>query len=148
MSLVRFCSRAFLRNKVNCISPATVARNQLSWLSSSSASSDYRRDYHSSSSSPSSNSSGRKFNDGEKRRLLEQIFFGQQQQQQRTLSAQSPPGTIGQRDPLNTSFADPNAAFKSKTLIELIRAYVVYMICSSGYLVENNMKVRMLWNMT
>lgn len=45
------------------------------------------------------------------------------------------------RDPLNTGFADPVAAFKSKTLIELIRAYVVYMICSSSYLVNNNMQV-------
>lgn len=47
-----------------------------------------------------------------------------------------------QRDPLNTSFNDPIAAFKSKTTWELFRAYCVYFMCSSEYLVENNMKVK------
>lgn len=47
-----------------------------------------------------------------------------------------------QRDPLDVSFNDPIAAFKSKTTWELIRAYVVYIICSSEKLVEHNMKVR------
>lgn len=46
-----------------------------------------------------------------------------------------------QRDPLDVSFNDPIAAFKSKTTWELVRAYFVYVMCSSGYLVENNMKV-------
>lgn len=46
------------------------------------------------------------------------------------------------RDPLDTGFNDPIAAFKSKTTWELIRAYVVYLMCSSEYLVENNMKVK------
>lgn len=46
-----------------------------------------------------------------------------------------------QRDPLDVSFNDPIAAFKSKTTWELIRAYFVYIMCSSGYLVENNAKV-------
>lgn len=46
-----------------------------------------------------------------------------------------------QRDPLDVSFNDPIAAFKSKTTWELIRAYFVYLMCSSEYLVENNMKV-------
>ena len=46
-----------------------------------------------------------------------------------------------QRDPLDVSFNDPHAAFKSKTTFELIRAYFVYTLCSSEYLVENNMKV-------
>lgn len=45
------------------------------------------------------------------------------------------------RDPLDVSFNDPIAAFKSKTTWELIRAYFVYIMCSSEYLVENNMKV-------
>lgn len=45
------------------------------------------------------------------------------------------------RDPLDVSFNDPIAAFKSKTTSELIRAYFVYLMCSSEYLVENNMKV-------
>lgn len=46
-----------------------------------------------------------------------------------------------QRDPLDVSFNDPIAAFKSKTTSELLRAYFVYLMCSSEYLVENNMKV-------
>lgn len=46
-----------------------------------------------------------------------------------------------QRDPLDVSFNDPIAAFKSKTTWELLRAYFVYLMCSSEYLVENNMKV-------
>lgn len=46
-----------------------------------------------------------------------------------------------QRDPLDVSFNDPIAAFKSKTTWELARAYFVYLMCSSEYLVENNMKV-------
>lgn len=47
-----------------------------------------------------------------------------------------------QRDPLDVSFNDPIAAFKSKTTWELARAYFVYLMCSSEYLVENNMKVK------
>lgn len=46
-----------------------------------------------------------------------------------------------QRDPLDVGFNDPIAAFKSKTTMELARAYFVYLMCSSEYLVENNMKV-------
>lgn len=61
----------------------------------------------------------------------------QQQQQQNNPS--SP-----QRDPLDVSFNDPNAAFKSKTTFELIRAYFVYVLCSSEFLVENNMKIMKL----
>lgn len=45
------------------------------------------------------------------------------------------------RDPLDVSFNNPIDAFKSKTTGELIRAYVVYVMCSSEYLVENNMKI-------
>lgn len=45
------------------------------------------------------------------------------------------------KDPLDVSFNDPSAAFKSKTTFELLRAYVVYLMCSSEYLVENNLKV-------
>lgn len=47
----------------------------------------------------------------------------------------------GRKDPLDTTFNDPIAAFKSKTTFELIRGYLVYLICSSETLVENNMKV-------
>ncbi|KAL5275540.1 PRODH family protein [Megaselia abdita] len=46
-----------------------------------------------------------------------------------------------QRDPLDVGFNDPKAAFKSKTTFELIRAYLVYLMCSSETLVENNMKL-------
>lgn len=46
------------------------------------------------------------------------------------------------KDPLDTSFDDPRAAFKSKTNFELVRAYVVYALCSIEYLVTHNMQVR------
>lgn len=46
-----------------------------------------------------------------------------------------------QIDPLDLKFNDPVASFKSKTTTELIRAYIVYQICSIEYIVENNMKV-------
>lgn len=49
-----------------------------------------------------------------------------------------------QRDPLDVGFNDPHAAFKSKTTFELIRAYFVYVLCSSEFLVENNMKLMKL----
>lgn len=49
-----------------------------------------------------------------------------------------------QRDPLDVGFNDPHAAFKSKTTFELIRAYLVYVLCSSEFLVENNMKIMKL----
>jgi len=45
------------------------------------------------------------------------------------------------RDPLDTGFADPKAAFKSKTTFEVIRAYIVYQLCSINYLVEHNMQL-------
>lgn len=47
-----------------------------------------------------------------------------------------------QIDPLDLKFNDPIAAFKSKTTMELMRAYVVYQMCSIEYIVENNMTVR------
>ncbi|XP_023169002.1 proline dehydrogenase 1, mitochondrial isoform X4 [Drosophila hydei] len=48
-------------------------------------------------------------------------------------------GVKPQRDPLDVSFNDPIAAFKSKTTWELTRAYLVYMICTSEKIVEHNM---------
>lgn len=45
------------------------------------------------------------------------------------------------KDKLDISFEDSRAAFKSKTTWELMRAYIVYMICSSSYIVDNNLKV-------
>lgn len=46
-----------------------------------------------------------------------------------------------QKDPLDITFEDAKAAFKSKTNWELMRAYIVYTLCSFEYLVDNNMKV-------
>lgn len=43
---------------------------------------------------------------------------------------------------VDVKFNDPIAAFKSKTTFELLRGYVVYVLCSSSFLVDNNMKVR------
>lgn len=45
------------------------------------------------------------------------------------------------RDTLDLTFEDAEAAFKSKTTWELIRAYLVFKLCSYKYLVDNNMKV-------
>ncbi|XP_014475950.1 PREDICTED: proline dehydrogenase 1, mitochondrial-like [Dinoponera quadriceps] len=53
---------------------------------------------------------------------------------------QRPPAPPRQIDPLDLKFNDPIAAFKSKTTMELIRAYLVYQMCSIEYIVENNMK--------
>lgn len=57
------------------------------------------------------------------------------------LGAATAQNAAAQRDPLDVSFNDPIAAFKSKTTWELMRAYFVYLMCSSEYLVDNNMKV-------
>lgn len=45
------------------------------------------------------------------------------------------------RDPLDTGFADPKSAFKSKTTFEVLRAYIVYQLCSINYLVDHNAQV-------
>lgn len=53
-------------------------------------------------------------------------------------------GQVGSpKDPLDLSFNDAKAAFKSKTTWEVLRAYIVYTLCSSETLVENNAKVRL-----
>ncbi|XP_040151591.1 proline dehydrogenase 1, mitochondrial isoform X2 [Anopheles arabiensis] len=64
------------------------------------------------------------------------VSTGARQRQQQDNNPSTP-----QRDPLDVSFNDPHAAFKSKTTFELIRAYFVYVLCSSEFLVENNMKL-------
>ncbi|XP_043510097.1 proline dehydrogenase 1, mitochondrial [Frieseomelitta varia] len=51
------------------------------------------------------------------------------------------PAPPRQIDPLDLKFNDPVAAFKSKTTKELLRAYVVYQLCTIEYIVENNMKL-------
>lgn len=51
------------------------------------------------------------------------------------------------RDPLDTGFADPKSAFKSKTTFEVLRAYIVYQLCSINYLVEHNAQVSSLFGL-
>lgn len=70
------------------------------------------------------------------------------QQSQRVPIQSSTPSTPKKplRDPLDVSFNDPVAAFKSKTTWELFRAYLVYTICSSEKLVEHNMKLMKVSN--
>lgn len=75
---------------------------------------------------------------------------GEQQQQRRNNSvAATAVGTVDNKpkwDSLDTSFANPEATFKSKTTWEIFRAYIVYQLCSSTYLVENNMQVNVyIW---
>lgn len=45
------------------------------------------------------------------------------------------------RDPLDLSFNDYQTAFKSKTTWEVFRALLVYTLCSSKTLVDNNAKI-------
>lgn len=65
-------------------------------------------------------------------------------------SASSQSGVCGikpasrQIDSLDLKFDDPIASFKSKKTMELIRAYLVYQICTIDFVVENNMKVYLL----
>lgn len=47
-------------------------------------------------------------------------------------------------DPLDISFSDTHAAFKSKTTWELVRALFVYVVCSFESLVAVNDKVNFL----
>lgn len=47
----------------------------------------------------------------------------------------TPPPT---RDELDLTFNSPKDAFKSKKTSELVRAYLVYQICSFNWIVENN----------
>lgn len=58
-----------------------------------------------------------------------------------TVEQKSSDNSNSPKDPLDLSFTDAKAAFKSKTTWEILRAYIVYTLCSSQYLVENNMKV-------
>lgn len=53
----------------------------------------------------------------------------------------APVGSSSPKDPLDVTFEDAKAAFKSKTTWELLRAYIVYTLCSFETLVENNMRV-------
>jgi hypothetical protein len=50
------------------------------------------------------------------------------------------------RDELDLTFNSPKDAFKSKKTSELVRAYLVYQICSVNWIVENNDMVRLCNN--
>lgn len=54
-------------------------------------------------------------------------------------------GTTSPKDLLDVSFNNATAAFKSKTTWELFRAYIVYLMCSSSFIVDNNLKVRKIF---
>lgn len=45
------------------------------------------------------------------------------------------------RDELDLSFSDARQAYRSKSTWEILRAWVVFKLCSINYLVENNDKV-------
>ena len=45
------------------------------------------------------------------------------------------------RDALDVTFEDFQASFKSKTTMDLIRAYFVFTFCSMDVIVDNNLKV-------
>ena len=45
-------------------------------------------------------------------------------------------------DPLDLTFLNHEAAFKSKTTWEVMRAYIVFQLCSIKPLVQHNEKVR------
>ncbi|KAK8728596.1 hypothetical protein OTU49_009038, partial [Cherax quadricarinatus] len=46
------------------------------------------------------------------------------------------------KDPLDLTFCDHEAAFKSKTTWEVLRALLVFQMCGIQSLVDNNEKVR------
>jgi hypothetical protein len=46
------------------------------------------------------------------------------------------------RDTLDLSFSDGRQAYRSKSTWEILRAYLVFKLCSINYLVENNDKVK------
>jgi len=48
------------------------------------------------------------------------------------------------RDQLDLTFNNAEAAFKSKSTAQILRAYLVFTLCSSNYLVNNNMKLMKL----
>ena len=48
------------------------------------------------------------------------------------------------RDQLDLTFNNAEAAFKSKSTAQILRAYLVFTLCSSNYLVNNNMKVTIM----
>ncbi|CAL8129248.1 unnamed protein product [Orchesella dallaii] len=56
-----------------------------------------------------------------------------------------PPGAITvERDKLDLSFTDARQAYRSKSTLEILRAWVVLRLCNVGFLVENNEKLMKL----
>jgi len=56
-------------------------------------------------------------------------------------SSNNSPHTMKIRDNLDLSFNDARQAYRSKSTWEILRAWVVFKLCSVDYLVENNAKV-------
>lgn len=84
-------------------------------------------------------------NEGNQRSAMSTVAAAKPADADAATSVQNSNDPKPHRDPLDVSFNDPIAAFKSKTTLELARAYFVYLMCSSEYLVENNMKVTRMW---
>lgn len=55
---------------------------------------------------------------------------------------EAPPHDDNRRDELDLTFCDHEAAFRSKTNAEVLRALLVFKMCGIPYLVKNNEKVR------
>ena len=57
-------------------------------------------------------------------------------------AAAAVPQKVNRRiDPLDMTFLNHEAAFKSKSTLHIVRGLIVYQLCSIGFLVENNEKV-------
>lgn len=57
-------------------------------------------------------------------------------------AVEAPPHDNNHRDPLDLTFCDHEAAFRSKTTTEVLRALLVFKMCGVNYLVKNNEQVR------
>lgn len=55
---------------------------------------------------------------------------------------EAPPHDDNHREELDLTFCDHQAAFRSKTNAEVVRALLVFKMCGIPYLVKNNEKVR------
>jgi len=55
---------------------------------------------------------------------------------------------IPERDDLDLTFSDARQAFRSKSTLEIIRAYLVFKLCSIHFLVDHNEKVNLLLHPT
>lgn len=57
-------------------------------------------------------------------------------------AVEAPPHDDNHREELDLTFCDHQAAFRSKTNAEVVRALLVFKMCGIPYLVKNNEKVR------